>query len=72
MDFPVPRILEAAVEMVPSTPQVRVQNRTLEQIVDVPMNTADYIVTVMNIPQIIECFSPFSATLEILFCLFRT
>ena len=37
-----------------------------------PVSTADSIVTVMNISQIIECSSPFSVTLEILFCLFRT
>ena len=36
------------------------------------MNTADSIVTAINIPQIIECSSPSPATLEILFCLFRT
>ena len=32
------------------------------------MNTADSIVTIMNIPQIIQCFSPSSVTLEIRFC----
>ena len=37
-----------------------------------PMNVADSIVTAINIPQIIECSSPSPATLEILFCLFRT
>ena len=36
------------------------------------MNTADSIVTVMNILQTIECFSPSSITIEIRFCLFRT
>ena len=36
------------------------------------MNTADSNVTVMNILQIIECFSQSSATFEIRFCLFRT
>ena len=35
-----------------------------------PMNIADSIVTAVNIFQIIECSSPFPATLEILFCLF--
>ena len=37
-----------------------------------PMNVADSIVTAINIHQIIECSSPSPATLEILFCLFRT
>ena len=37
-----------------------------------PMNVAAFIVAGMNIPQIIECSSPDSATLDILFCLFRT
>ena len=37
-----------------------------------PMNIADSIVTAINIPQIVECSSPFPVTLEILFCLFRT
>ena len=37
-----------------------------------PMNTADSIVTAINIHQIIECSSPSPATLEILLCLFRT
>ena len=37
-----------------------------------PMNTADSIVTDINILQIIECSSPYPATLEILFCLWRT
>ena len=37
-----------------------------------PMDTADSIVTDINIPQIIECSSPSPATLEILLCLFRT
>ena len=37
-----------------------------------PMNTADSIVTVMNSHQILECVSPFSVTIEIRFCLFRT
>ena len=36
-----------------------------------PMNTADSIVTAINIHQIIECSSLFPVTLEILFCLFR-
>ena len=36
------------------------------------MNTADSIVTDMNIPHIIECFSPSSVTFENRFCLFRT
>ena len=34
MDSPVLQVLEAAVEIVLSTPQVLVQNRTQEQIVD--------------------------------------
>ena len=33
---------------------------------------AAFIVAAMNIPQIIECSSPDSATFNILFCLFRT
>ena len=37
VDFPVPRTMEAIVEVVPSLPQERVQNRTLEQIVGVPV-----------------------------------
>ena len=37
MDFPVPRILETVVEVLPSTPQVRVQNRTRKLFVDVPV-----------------------------------
>ena len=37
-----------------------------------PMNVAAFIVATMNIPQIIECFSPESATFDILFCLLRT
>ena len=37
-----------------------------------PMNTADSIVTAINILQIIECSSPSPATLEMLLCLFRT
>ena len=36
------------------------------------MNVAAFIVAAMNIPQIIECFSPESATFDVLFCLFRT
>ena len=36
------------------------------------MNTADSIVTAINILQIIECSSPSPATLKILFCLYRT
>ena len=36
------------------------------------MNTADSIVTDINTHQIIECSSPSPATLEFLFCLFRT
>ena len=36
------------------------------------MNVAAFIVTAMNIPQIIECSSPDSATFDILFCLLRT
>ena len=35
-----------------------------------PMNTADSIVTVVNMPQIIECFSPSSVTFEIRFLSF--
>ena len=34
------------------------------------MNVAEFIVTAINILQIIECSSPSPATLEILFCLF--
>ena len=37
-----------------------------------PMKTADSIVSVTHILQIIECSSPSSATLEIVFCLLRT
>ena len=37
MDFPVPRIIEAVVEVLPSTPQERVQNRTRKLFVDVPV-----------------------------------
>ena len=37
-----------------------------------PMNVAEFIVTAMNIHQIIECSSSSSATFEILLCLFRT
>ena len=37
MEFPVPRIMEAAVEVVPSTPQERVQNRPRKLFVDVPV-----------------------------------
>ena len=36
------------------------------------MNVAAFNVVVMNIPHIIECSSPDSATFDILFCLFRT
>ena len=36
------------------------------------MNVAAFIVAAMNIPHIIECSSPDSATFDILFCLFRT
>ena len=31
----------------------------------IPMNTADSIVTIMNIPQIMECFCPSSVNFEI-------
>ena len=37
MDFLVPPILEAAFEVMRATPQVRVQNRTQEQIMDFPV-----------------------------------
>ena len=37
-----------------------------------PMNVAAFIVAAMNIPKIIECSSPDSATFDIIFCLFRT
>ena len=37
-----------------------------------PMNIAAFIVAIMNIPHIIECSSPDSATFEILFGLLRT
>ena len=37
-----------------------------------PMNVAEFIITAINILQIIECSSPSTATLEIIFCLFRT
>ena len=37
-----------------------------------PINVAAFIVAAMNIPHIIECSSPDSATFDILFCLFRT
>ena len=37
-----------------------------------PMNVAAFIVTAINIPQIIECSSLSPATLDIIFCLFRT
>ena len=37
VDFPVPQLMEAIVEVVPSPPQERVQNCTSEQIVDVPV-----------------------------------
>ena len=36
-DVPVPRTMEASVEVVPSPPLERVQNRTPEQIVDIPV-----------------------------------
>ena len=36
------------------------------------MNVVAFIVEAMNIPHIIECSSPESATFDILFCLFRT
>ena len=36
------------------------------------MNVAAFNVVAMNIPHIIECSSPDSATFDILFCLFRT
>ena len=37
-----------------------------------PMNVAAFNVVAMNIPHIIECSSPGSATFDIIFCLFRT
>ena len=36
------------------------------------MNVPAFIVAAMNIPQIVECSSPDSATFDILFCLLRT
>ena len=45
--------MEAAVEIVPSTPQVRVQNRMQEQIVDmpVPLVTEKMLADVFGLPQ---------------------